>query len=243
MKSQLQSPWQREPEVGVELFTRDRPPQYHPDQWNQRNWAIRLRCLGPEVRFWDTCSSAAGYFLLKGILSLGCFITEHSKYTIIATCMVFGVDHRSQWAKCVGLDLYSTVHGFLCVSIMWVKLLSIENMHFFIYGCIYCIHMSVCMNVCMYFVQFKKCLWNLPGENDENTVVRVAHMHQGRFIISLFHIYACIYRRDHCHCKVKSCTYWETWWMDCMAGMLFYRSAVINRGVFRPPVEARQGGM
>lgn len=57
------------------------------------------------------------------------------------------------------------------MSIMWEKLLSIENMHFFIYGCIYCIHVSVCMNVWIYFVQYKKCLLNLPGQNDENKVV------------------------------------------------------------------------
>lgn len=30
--------------------------------------------------------------------------------------MVFGVEHRSQWAECVGLDLH-TVLGFLCVCV------------------------------------------------------------------------------------------------------------------------------
>lgn len=51
----------------------------------------------------------------RHIKFLVCCITEHSKHTIIASCT--DIESRSQWAECVGLDLYSTVLGFLCVRI------------------------------------------------------------------------------------------------------------------------------
>lgn len=116
VRSQLQSPWQREPKVGVELFTRDRPPQYDPDQWNRCNRAARLHCLGPESSRWDTRSLCCRLLPpQRHIKFFGHFIMERSQHTIIATCTVFGVERRSRWADRVGLDLYSILYLALCV--------------------------------------------------------------------------------------------------------------------------------
>ncbi len=69
-------------------------------------------------------------------------------------------------------------------------------------------------------------------------------------MIYILDIFACMHCRDHFSCEALSCTYTLMFgesdaecWIDCAAGGLLHRSAVIDRGAFRPPVEAQQGGM
>lgn len=101
----------------------------------------------------------------------------------------------------------------------------------FVYVWVYLLYTcTVWVCVWMYVsILYSTCLWDLPGQNGENTVVRVAHMtvHQGRFIIYTFHIYACIYRRDHCSCKAQPRTYWETW--QSMLDGLHGRQAILQK--------------
>lgn len=112
--------------------------------------------------------SAAGYSLLKGILSFfGRFIMERSQHTIIATCTVFGVERRSRWADRVGLDLYSILYLALRVCVRErennvirtaprIKYPSVYACHEMRgdltgSGCIYCVHaLCGCAQECLH---------------------------------------------------------------------------------------------